>query len=386
MKKYCITSESRGRQKSQQHTRERKQVISVNMNSFLNPAILVVCSLLSAACGQFGSAQCVISIDTTNSQYKNMSDEVESSINNKEKRRGRIILDEFPLECSASQELSIVLHDKSIPFAVKVSKEVAIEINADNDGVMDNSPAHNFYMFGDHPSGSSINILRKPNGQVIGSIIDAVQEIVLQIRIDNDGNNFVDVTPSADFAPEADPLDDFLAIDEMTTGRDLLLLRKEGATLATPESIRRQTNTTPIIIDVMVLWTRKSECANAGLVSNCSVNAPTRQKMVDLIQLSIQETNTAYQLIGVYIQLDLVYSYRSDYVEPSSNAFSASLSSLRSQNDGSMDEVHSLREAYGADVVALIIDDSTYCGIGKESAAGDDLECYRIVTLFICFF
>jgi hypothetical protein len=49
------------------------------------------------------------------------------------------------------------------------------------------------------------------------------------------------------------------------------------------------------------------------------------------------------------------------YNEPSS--FSQILTDLRATNDGDMDNVHQLRDQYGADVVAMICQNGQYCGI-----------------------
>jgi hypothetical protein len=310
---------------------------------------------------------------------------VDNMVNKDE--RISISLDEFPMDCIAAQELSVIISNKSIMFSVKVGKELALA-NDDTESSTNDRRANNMYIFADHANGSAINIIRKSSGQMIGSIIDVEQGVVMQIRIDSEGNNFVHVTPSSDFPPEADPIDESpppppASINEMTNQRDLSQSSSKGVTggSATHDTVQRNTNETPITIDVMVLWTKKAECANAGFSSNCSVNVSTAEQMEDLIQLAIQETNTAYQLSGVDIQLQLVHSYRSNYVEPSSNAFSTSLDDLKIQTDGEMDEVHSLRDTYGADVVALIIDDPAYCGIGEQ----DDHSFTRTIILPLFF-
>ncbi len=41
---------------------------------------------------------------------------------------------------------------------------------------------------------------------------------------------------------------------------------------------------------------------------------------------------------------------------------STDLSRLRATNDGYMDELHSLRDSYGADLVSLIENEPAYCG------------------------
>lgn len=60
--------------------------------------------------------------------------------------------------------------------------------------------------------------------------------------------------------------------------------------------------------------------------------------------------------------LNLVYMGPSDYVE--TNSMPTALSRLRSTTDGYQDQVHALRDQYGADVVVLISADTDYCGYG----------------------
>ncbi len=76
------------------------------------------------------------------------------------------------------------------------------------------------------------------------------------------------------------------------------------------------------------------------------------------------ETNTAYELSGIETELVLVHAYRDpDYEEAASDAFGNALDDITSTNDGIMDDVHSKRNTYGADLVAMIIDDRQYCGL-----------------------
>jgi hypothetical protein len=117
-------------------------------------------------------------------------------------------------------------------------------------------------------------------------------------------------------------------------------------------------------IDVMVVWTKKAECRKSDLAVGCTNTATTENNMRGLIDLAVAETNTAYTLSGVTTQLRLVHAYREpNYVEASTNAFDSALSSIRGTADGVMDDVHTKRTTYGADVVAMIIDDAAYCGL-----------------------
>ena len=87
--------------------------------------------------------------------------------------------------------------------------------------------------------------------------------------------------------------------------------------------------------------------------------------MEALVDLAVAETNSAYSLSGINTQLRLVHMYRNeDYVEVSGDAFGHALDAIRAKNDGILDEVHLKRDFYGADIVAILIDDSQYCGLG----------------------
>jgi hypothetical protein len=82
--------------------------------------------------------------------------------------------------------------------------------------------------------------------------------------------------------------------------------------------------------------------------------------MRDLVDTAIQETNTAYALSGIDAQLRLAYAYCDvNYIEASSDAFGSALDSITYSAN-----VQALRESVGADMVAKLIDDGQYCGLG----------------------
>ena len=83
--------------------------------------------------------------------------------------------------------------------------------------------------------------------------------------------------------------------------------------------------------------------------------------IVALIDLAIAETNAAYANCDAGLYVRSVYTYEVDYSESSS--ISTDLSRFRGKTDGNMDEVHGLRNAYGADACALISNSSGACGV-----------------------
>jgi len=104
------------------------------------------------------------------------------------------------------------------------------------------------------------------------------------------------------------------------------------------------------VIDLMVVYTPNAR-ANAGGVSGIEA------KIVN----AVTKANQAYLNSQVDMQLNLVKMAEVSYTETGNMA--TSLSDLRGTADGKMDNVHTLRNQYGADQVALVTAESNYCGI-----------------------
>ncbi|MBC8406352.1 MAG: hypothetical protein H8E15_14115 [Planctomycetes bacterium] len=105
------------------------------------------------------------------------------------------------------------------------------------------------------------------------------------------------------------------------------------------------------IVDVMVVYTAAARSGQGG------TNA-----MSSLINLAVTETNQGYDKSDVTQQLALVHTYEIVNYNENGN-FSTELSRLRAKNDGHFDEIHGMRDQYGADAVAMIVNSSQYCGI-----------------------
>lgn len=110
-------------------------------------------------------------------------------------------------------------------------------------------------------------------------------------------------------------------------------------------------NTTGTVVDVMVVYTPKAR-ANAGGVEGIQAK----------IANAIARANQAYLNSQVNMQLNLVHTAEVAYTETGN--MTDALYALQGTSDGKMDEVHALRDQYGADLVALISADANYCGIG----------------------
>jgi len=108
------------------------------------------------------------------------------------------------------------------------------------------------------------------------------------------------------------------------------------------------------IIDVMVVYGPDAMRAAGGQVA-----------MENLIDLGFTETNTAYENSGVTYRIRKVHTHQTNYT--SSGSGSTDINRLRLPNDGYMDEIHGLRDIYGADLVSLWLESGS-CGIGYVNA------------------
>jgi hypothetical protein len=109
-------------------------------------------------------------------------------------------------------------------------------------------------------------------------------------------------------------------------------------------------------IDVMVVWTPAARNAVGGSAA----------AIQSLVELAVANANASYVNSQIATSLRLVYSGEVDFTETPS-AMSGDLSRLQGTNDGYIDQVHSLRNTYGADVVTLIGSGyaaAGYCGLG----------------------
>lgn len=128
-------------------------------------------------------------------------------------------------------------------------------------------------------------------------------------------------------------------------------------------------------IDVMVVYTPSAR-GLWGSVATSNANITT----------SITNINTALANSGISnIIFNLVYVGEVAYTE--SGSFSTDLSNLRGTSDGVMDEIHALRDTYGADLVGLVIGSPTSsCGLGNLNSSPTNYSSNSAftVTLYSC--
>jgi hypothetical protein len=104
------------------------------------------------------------------------------------------------------------------------------------------------------------------------------------------------------------------------------------------------------------------------LVVHTAAAASATSNISSLIQLAVDETNQSYVNSGINILMTRVHTAQVTYSE-TGKSFSTHVNNLKGTTDGQMDNVHTLRNTYGADVVVLIVNDSEACGIAAAIKA-----------------
>jgi fibronectin type 3 domain-containing protein len=107
-----------------------------------------------------------------------------------------------------------------------------------------------------------------------------------------------------------------------------------------------------IVQDILIVYTPASRNRWGG-----ADKIPVENRIIS----AVEAANQAYQNSALDLALNIVYLDEIAYVE--SGDMGVSLDHLRLTSDGNMDNVHTLRNTYGADLVALITEDNNYCGI-----------------------
>ncbi len=110
--------------------------------------------------------------------------------------------------------------------------------------------------------------------------------------------------------------------------------------------------TTPTV-DVMLIYTPQARAAQGGTAA-----------MEALIDLALAETNQAYAQSGVLQRVRLVARHEVAYTESAS--IITDLARLTLTSDGWLDQVPALRDACGADLVAMIIETGQSCGVANS--------------------
>jgi peptidyl-Asp metalloendopeptidase len=167
-----------------------------------------------------------------------------------------------------------------------------------------------------------------------------------QIRFLEDGIHRIREVDPSGYPKERDPI-------PILTGEDLAEPVPEKKELSVSfQKLFLPLILKPPVVDVMVGYTQAVRAAAGG---TSAINA--------LIALAVSETNTGFDNSGVAQRINLVHTLEASYSEAFFD-WDSTLDRLQGTNDGFMDQVHPLRDAYRADLVVLLVNDGEFCGQG----------------------
>jgi len=131
------------------------------------------------------------------------------------------------------------------------------------------------------------------------------------------------------------------------------------------EEIRRLQEIKLTYIDILVPYTKRTLCklVYGEATMKCPVDDIALGLMQTFAELNIYESNKAFANSGIdgRFRLAKAYMVDEDYDE-SSNSFPLILKHI-STPDGVIDDVFSMRERWGADMVAFLVDQPDSCGL-----------------------
>ena len=167
------------------------------------------------------------------------------------------------------------------------------------------------------------------NGNMVGNI--ATEGRVYQIRVVDKGVHVIYEIDQSSFPEDAPPIP----------------IETPDTSYITPFASQVDDSSIPII-DVMVVYTDDAARASPNIALE--------------IQLAIDETNQSYINSNINQRLRLVHSAEVPYTE--TGDMNADLNCISSIIDGCLDEIHTWRDTYGADVVSLWVENGgPYCGM-----------------------
>ena len=156
--------------------------------------------------------------------------------------------------------------------------------------------------------------------------------------------------------------------DPLVNQGDASMLRpatsKAKEAVAKPSKGKSAAQPNDIVIDVIVAYTKKVASNYFDVRS-------------ELIDLSVEEGNESFRISGIAnVKLRLVHAYETNYVEE--GAHFDHVWRFADRGDSYMEEIHPLRDKYGADVAILIVDDAKGCGLATRVHADAD-EAFAVV-------
>jgi hypothetical protein len=148
-------------------------------------------------------------------------------------------------------------------------------------------------------------------------------------------------------------------IQQPSTTREQKMALAAGAAKTVPSFRPRE-----IVIDVLVAYTH-----------NAAQHYDDFKR--EIVEPAIEQANHSFRLSGIgQVRLNLAHVFQTGYVERGGHF--EHVWHMADKGDGHMEQIHALREAHGADVVVLIVDNPEGCGLATRIGADAD-EAFAVV-------
>jgi len=207
-------------------------------------------------------------------------------------------------------------------------------------------------------TGEPVTLLCYPGGRLAGTINSKCRTYVVKYM----GGQMHAVV---EYAPDKMPDEHCPASKDMMQKMNMRtdpLIHQGDASMLMPDAEPTRSMT--------MIPTDRAEDAKIALVVAYTKNAASHYFDIDkdLIEVAVAEANQSFRASGIdNVQIDVVHTYETDYDEEGSHF--DHVFRFRDKGDGYMDEIHALRDKYGADVGILVVDDPNGCGLSIRIAA-----------------
>jgi len=327
-----------------------------------------------------------------------------------------------PSDCKESSEVDIIVDGETLSFE---KKSASFDGNGRTRHL---SPSTISQWVGLDKKGDILDFLVNDGGCVYGSLWCLEKGGVYRFKCNSAGEQIAEFVHASQFPEPREAVEQAIALPAGGGNRHLEGIQELAH--APDDAQLRGSNIRPVLdlgldpvqlieehgfrslngatdeIDLMVAWTRRAECRAFGQSVTCTPTAQSERNMRSMIDQTVSETNLALENSEIDLKITLVHAYRESYDEstPSyvgqlpgnqfttydgtGNVFNSALYHLTDNDDGEMDRIHSLREQFGADMVALIIENDIdnadgrfTCGLAWTPSQGSYGNAQRIKEL-----
>lgn len=228
---------------------------------------------------------------------------------------------------------------------------------------------NNRVLVGETQTGGSLGrVILSQRGDILYASVIGAKEGNFQML--SDATGAIQVTRVVD----AEVLD--CGVDTVAyNDHDALATAHDLSNQATPAFADFDGVTSTTVQDIVIFFNDEARVALGGRSGTVTDDAAIRAK----IQAAVVAANTAYFDSNIPLQLRALHVERVTYPYPVSEDFSRALSEVSTVGDGIIDQIHSIRQRYGADFVSLWLANSVTGGLANVLTGSTPQRAFSVV-------